>query len=83
MIYYLPKNYKFKRINDAGSKARIDIERIMDFSGFVPTGKHKAVSKNRLSHFIQTLTTVLRIPIYIKRGDILTQVSDLEYFDEK
>lgn len=80
MIYYLPKNYKFKRINDAGSKARIDIERIMDLSGFVPTGKHKAVSKNRLSHFIQTLTTVLRIPIYIKRGDILILQYPVKYY---
>ena len=80
MIYYLPKNYKFKRINDAGSKARIDIEKTMDLLGYIPTGKHKAISKNRLIHFIQTLITVVQMPMYIKKGDILILQYPVKYY---
>ena len=34
MIYYLSRDYKSNRINDAGSKARLDVEQVMDQLGF-------------------------------------------------
>ena len=38
MIYYLSRDYKSNRINDAGSKARLDVEQVMDQLGFSPQG---------------------------------------------
>lgn len=80
MIYYLPKDYKFKRINDAGSKARMDIEQTMNLSGFMPAGKEKTISKNRILHFIQTFFIVARMPTYIKKDDILILQYPVKYY---
>lgn len=80
MIYYLPRDYKFKRINDAGSKARMDIERILDHSGYIPAGKYKTISKNRIIHFIQTIAIVIRMLTYIKKRDILILQYPVKYY---
>ena len=81
MNYYLARDYKYKHLNDAGSKARMDIERIMEKMGFRPAGRQRTISKNRLRHFILTLAIVLRMPARIKRGDILVLQYPTKYYN--
>lgn len=80
MIYYLPRDYKFKRLNDAGSKARMDIEHILSMSGYQPAGNKNTISKNRIIHFIQTIAIVIRMFTYIKKGDILILQYPVKYY---
>lgn len=80
MIYYLPKDYKFKRINDAGSKARIDIEYIMNLSGFTPVGKNGVISKSIFKHFISTLAIIGQMVMKIKKGDIIILQYPVKYY---
>ena len=71
MIYYLSRDYKSNRINDAGSKARLDVEQVMDQLGFSPAGKHHSITKNRLFHFVRTIAIVVRMLLYVNKGDVL------------
>ena len=59
MNYYLARDYKAKNIHTAGSKARRDIEQIMEGMGFHPAGSRPTVSKSRLLHFIRTIAIVV------------------------
>ena len=61
MIYYLSRDYKSNRINDAGSKARLDVEQVMDQLGSSPAGKRHSITKNRLFHFVRTIAIVVRM----------------------
>lgn len=80
MKYYLPKDYKHKRIHDAGSKARMDIESIMEEIGIIPIGKAHKISKNRLLHFIRTIKIVANIPFKIRKGDCLIVQYPAKYY---
>lgn len=80
MIYYLSRDYKSKRLNDAGSKARLDIEQTMDRLGFSPAGRHHSVSKNKLCHFVRTLAIVLRMLTRVGRGDVLIVQYPAKYY---
>ncbi|MCM1373074.1 MAG: galactofuranosyltransferase [Bacteroides sp.] len=81
MIYYLPKDYKQKRINDAGSKARMDIEDIMAQMKMRSIGiQHHGVSRNRIRHFIVTLMSIVRILLKINEGDILIVQYPVKYY---
>lgn len=80
MKYYLPKDYKFKNIHDAGSKARMDVERIMEESGIIPVGTAHNISKNRLLHFIRTIKMVFSIPFTIRKGDCLILQYPVKYY---
>lgn len=71
MIYYLSRDYKSNRINDAGSKARLDVEQVMDQLGFSPAGKRHSITKNRLFHFVRTIAIVVRMLLYVNKGDVL------------
>lgn len=79
--YYLARDYKFKHLHDAGSKARMDIEQIMEAQGFLPAGKQSSISKNRLRHFVQTLAIVMRMPLHLKQGDLLVVQYPTKYYD--
>lgn len=79
--YYLSKDYKHKHINDAGSKARMDIERTMNEMGFQPAGRCHTISKNRICHFIRTLAIVMRMPMCVKKGDLLVVQYPTKYYD--
>lgn len=79
--YYLSKDYKHKNINDAGNKARLDIEQIMEKIDIYPLGKRRTISKNRILHFIRTITFVLQIPIRIQKHDILIIQYPTRYYD--
>ena len=80
MIYYLSRDYKSKRINDAGSKARLDVERTMDRLGFLPAGRRHSISKNRLRHFVRTLAIVLRVLTHVGKGDVLIVQYPAKYY---
>lgn len=81
MIYYLSRDYKYKHINDAGSKARLDIEKIMDGLSYLPAGRHYTISKNRLLHFIRTIIIVIRMLICIRKNDILILQYPTKYYN--
>lgn len=80
-IFYISKDYKYKRINDAGNKARLDIEQTMNKMGFLPAGKQCTVSKNKLLHFIRTLIFVILIPFKLRKNDILIIQYPTRYYD--
>lgn len=82
MKYFLVKDYKYKHINDAGSKARWDVEQIMSGMGICPIGHSRSVSKNRLLHFARTLGNLLKLSVTIKRGDILILQFPVKYYDK-
>ncbi len=79
--FYLSRDFKYKHINDAGSKARRDIEQVMNKMGFQPAGKGYSISKNRICHFIRTIALVGRIPIYVSKGDLLVIQYPTKYYD--
>ncbi len=81
MNCFLPKDYKYKHINDAGSKARWDIEQIMKDMGFRAIGKCHMVSKHRLLHFIRMLITTMRMPDRINKGDMLVLQYPIKYYE--
>lgn len=80
MKYYLPKDYKYRHIHDAGSKARMDIENIMEGIGILPVGKAHNISRSRLLHFIRTIRIVADIPFNIKKGDYLIVQYPTKYY---
>ena len=80
-IYYLSRDYKYKRLNDAGNKARLDIEQTMDKIGFLPIGKRRTISKNKILHFFRTLAFVFLIPFKIHKKDILIIQYPTKYYD--
>lgn len=78
--YYLSRDYKYKHINDAGSKARLDIEQIMGKMNIRPAGKQYSISKLRICHFIKTLLIVIRMSICISKKDILIIQYPTKYY---
>lgn len=80
MIYYLSRDYKSNRINDAGSKARLDVEQVMDQLGFSPAGKRHSITKNRLFHFVRTIAIVVRMLLYVNKGDVLILQYPTKYY---
>lgn len=79
MKYYLSRDYKSKLINSAGSKARMDIEKILSQNEYIAIGK-STVSKNKIRHFILTLAIVARIPFTLTKGDILVLQYPTKYY---
>lgn len=80
MNYYLARDYKVKRIHDAGSKARMDIEDIMLGMGMTPVGRHHGVSRSRIRHFLVTLLNVLRLACRVGRDDVLVLQYPTKYY---
>ncbi len=80
MIYYLPRDYKNKNINDAGAKARFDIEKTLNKQGILPTSKGNHITKNRLLHFIRTICIVIKAGLLIKRNDKIILQYPVKYY---
>lgn len=80
MKYFLPRDYKYKHVNDAGSKARMDIEHIMSGAGYVPVAEPFVVSKSRLCHFVRTIEILVRAAMVIRKGDILVLQYPTKYY---
>lgn len=76
--YYLSKNYK--SINDAGNKAKTDIERIMYELGYLNAGLPQSFFKNKIASFFLTLIGVLKVPFTVSKGDILVLQYPLKKF---
>lgn len=76
--YYLSKNYK--GVNDAGNKAKTDIERIMRDLGFQNAGLPQTFCKNKIAGFFLTLAGVLKVPFTVSKGDMLVLQYPLKKF---
>lgn len=69
MNCYISRNYR--SMKSAGSKAKTDIERIMEDMGFRNVGLSQTSCHNRLLHFLLNLSGVLKAPFCLHRGDTL------------
>lgn len=69
MNCYLSRNYR--NINEAGNKAKTDIEHIMREMGFQNVGFRQTSYKNVVIGFLITLAGVIKASFCLRRGDIL------------
>lgn len=69
MICYFSKNYK--NLNNAGNKAKTDIEEIWRKEGFKNIGLQQTVGKNKIIGFILTLISILKVSVNLHKNDIL------------
>jgi len=69
MIYFLSKNYKNK--NNAGNKAKTDIEKIMSKLNYKSAGLQQTSYENCLLSFVLTFIGVLKSFLTLSKGDIL------------
>lgn len=76
--YYLSKNYK--GVNDAGNKAKTDIEQIMANLGYGNAGLKQTFYKNKIVSFILTLVGVLKVPFTVSKDDVLVLQYPLKKF---
>ncbi len=68
-ICYISRNYR--QTNSAGSKAKSDIEDILDRMGAINIGLKRTSLQNPLRHFVRNLTGVVLAALRLRRGDIL------------
>lgn len=68
-ICYFSKSYKDK--GSAGNKAKTDIEAIMEAKGYRNVGLKQHISSNKVTSFLVTLASVLKIPFSLRKGDVL------------
>lgn len=66
---YLSKNYK--GLQNAGNKAKTDIEKILQQQGFRNVGLKQTVYTNKVLGFFITLLGVLKAPFCLHKGDVL------------
>ena len=66
---YLSKNYK--GLQNAGNKAKTDIEKILQQNGFRNAGLKQTVCTNKILGFIITLLGVLKAPFCLRKGNVL------------
>lgn len=66
---YLSKNYK--GLQNAGNKAKTDIEKILQQQGFRNVGLKQTVYTNKVLVFFITLLGVLKAPFCLHKGDVL------------
>lgn len=69
MNCYFSKNYK--DLDSAGNKAKTDIEKILQAQGFKNIGLKQSTSKNKITGFLLTLTSILKASFNLHSGDIL------------
>lgn len=68
-LYYISKNYKEQR--SAGSKAKMDVERIMEMDGFRNVGLKQTHYHNPVAGYFMTLFSVLKSPWCMRAGNVL------------
>lgn len=69
MNCYLSRNYK--GLSSAGNKAKTDIEQIMEKMSFRNVGLRQTTYTNEVLSFLTTLTSVLKSPFCLHKGDKL------------
>ena len=69
MFCYLSRNYR--GVDNAGNKAKSDIERILSEAGFRNVGLRRGCDRNAVRGFVHTLASVLRGVCRAGRGDVL------------
>ncbi len=66
---YISRDYR--EPNSAGTKAKSDIETIMDRMGFANIGFKRTLDSNVVMHFLRNLLGVAKAMLTIKKGDVL------------
>lgn len=79
-ICYISHNYKM--LDNAGGKAKADIEQTLVRMGAINLGWRQTHYKNSLLHFIINFTGVLRAMMRIKRGDVIVLQYPLKKYYE-
>lgn len=69
MICYLSRNYR--GVNNAGNKAKTDIERVMESHGFRNVGLKQTRYRNVIVAFCSTLFSVIKGVFCLHKGDVL------------
>lgn len=69
MNCFLSRNYK--GLNNAGNKAKTDIENIMENMSFKNVGLKRTYHENTLTAFFLNLIGILKAPFGLRKGDIL------------
>ncbi|MBR5820132.1 MAG: galactofuranosyltransferase [Alistipes sp.] len=69
MNYFLSRNYR--TLNQAGNKAKTDIEAALTELGFRSAGLAQSTHKNAVLHFLYNIGSVLKAPFTLRKGDIL------------
>lgn len=69
MICYFSKNYK--NLSNAGNKAKTDIEEIWRKEDFKNIGLQQTIGKNKITGFILTLISILKVSVNLHKNDIL------------
>ncbi len=69
MICYFSKHYP--NLNNAGNKAKTDIETIWQQQGFKNIGISRQTGKNKISGFLLTLASILKTSFSLRKNDIL------------
>lgn len=69
MICYLSRNYR--GVDNAGNKAKTDIEQIMESHGFRNVGLKQTRYRNVVVAFCCTLFSVLKSILCLRKGDVL------------
>lgn len=80
MYCYFSKNYN--HLDNAGNKAKTDIETIMEQSGYANIGRHHTVVRNKVAGFLITLAGMLKTVRAIRPGDVVVLQYPLKkYYD--
>lgn len=69
MNYFLSRNYR--TLNQAGNKAKTDIEAALSAIGFRSAGFAQGTHKNPVLHFLYNIGSVLKVPFTLRKGDTL------------
>ena len=66
---YISRNYK--TLGEAGSKAKTDIEKIMQKKGFENIGLEQSLSKNTIVHFVRNFIGIQKAKMSLKKDDVV------------
>ncbi len=80
MYCYFSKNYN--HLDNAGNKAKTDIETVMEQSGYTNIGRQHTVVHNKIAGFLITLAGMLKTVRAIRPGDVVViQYPLKKYYD--
>ena len=80
MYCYFSKNYN--HLDNAGNKAKTDIESVMEQMGYTNIGRHHTVVRNKVAGFLLSLAGMLKTVRAIKPGDVVViQYPLKKYYD--
>ncbi len=80
MYCYFSKNYN--HLENAGNKAKTDIETIMHEMGYANIGRNHTLVRNKVAGFVITLAGMLKTVMSIRKGDVVViQYPLKKYYD--